>query len=108
MKTIDLGEKESAVMASPTKSKEPCVWYPSLHFTDNGQDGKSSFDDEDIGKVLTVTAEIKLTGINSRTDTPKGKKFEYNFEVQKLHLEGSDAEMLKTRQTDRAKKRGMA
>jgi hypothetical protein len=87
MKTIDLGEKEQAIESTQSKPKEPRIWYPSVHFSDNGIGGVSSFDDSDIGKTISVTATIKLKGIRSRADEKiKGKKFEYDFEVHKIEM----------------------
>jgi len=72
--------------------------------------GVSSFDDQDIGKTITVKAEIKLTGIMSRTDNLNKKKFDYSFEVHKIHMPddlSKQEDALKDRQKDRAKKRGI-
>lgn len=112
MKTIDLGEKESVpTPCMPEKSSPPRVWYPSVHFSDNGMGGASSFSDEDIGKAIQVTATIKLTGIRSKAaEKHKGKKFEYDFEVHKIEMPddlSKQEDALKTKQNDRAQKRGM-
>lgn len=107
MKTIDLGEKLSETAAMPSKSSKK--WYPTLGFSDNGVGGVSSFDDKDVGKTIEVRANIKLTGISSRTDHPKGKRFDYTFEVLKIHMPdelSSEKDALKARQDERAKKRG--
>jgi hypothetical protein len=108
MKTIDLGEKLSETAAMPSKPSKK--WYPTVSFSDNGVGGVSSFDDKDVGKTIEVKANIKLTGINSRTDHPKGKRFDYTFEVHKIHMPddlGNQADALKTRQDKQAKKRGV-
>jgi hypothetical protein len=111
MKTIDLGEKEQVMEATAAKPKEPRIWYPSVHFSDNGIGGVSSFDDSDIGKTIRVTATIKLKGIRSRADEKiKGKKFEYDFEVHKIEMPDDlsrQEDTLKSRQVDRNKKKGM-
>ena len=107
MKTIDLGEKITTMKASEPKKK----WYPTINFSDKGIAGVSSFDDSDIGKTIIVWAEIKLTGINSRSDNPKEKKFDYSFEVHKIHMPDDlsrQEDALKARQLDRNKKKGMA
>ncbi|HUV65531.1 MAG TPA: hypothetical protein VMW24_16660 [Sedimentisphaerales bacterium] len=111
MKIIDLGEKESTCMPSSSKSTEPRVYYPSVHFSDNGQDGKSSFDSSDINKKLTVTVTIKLVSIGVDDKGQGKKKFQYHFEVQKIEMPddmSKEGDRLKGRQEERAKKRGMA
>jgi len=107
MKTIDLGEKTGEI--STSKSPKIKKWYPTINFSNNGVAGVSSFDDSDIGKTITVKAEIKLTGINSRSDKPQGKKFDYSFEVHKIHMPddlSKQEDSLKERQTARNKKKG--
>jgi len=104
MKTIDLGQKMSSKPIAPAKK-----WYPTVDFSDNGSGGEPSFSEDDIGKQITIKAEIKLTGISSRSDHPKGKQFNYSFELIKIHMPDdidNDAEALKVRQDERAKKRG--
>jgi hypothetical protein len=106
MKTIDLGEKSDVTSERPVSPKK---WYPTISFSDNGVAGVSSFDDQDIGKVINITAEIKLTGIDSRSDNPKKKKFDYTFEVHKIHMPddlSKQEDTLKERQKERAKKMG--
>jgi len=84
MKTIDLSENLVAQPSTLGKNKK---YYPSIGFSDKGVGGVSSFDDKDIGKTISVNAEIKLVGINSNsTDTSKGKSFNYVFEVRKIHM----------------------
>ena len=84
MKTIDLGEKAETPTAVVGKGSK---WYPRLNFSDKGVGGVSSFDDKDLGKTITVEAEIKLVGINSNSNAQsKGKKFNYDLEVRRIHM----------------------
>jgi hypothetical protein len=112
MKTIDLGESMETTEPKPAKSGKPQVYYPSVHFSDKGHNDKPSLDEADLGKVIRVTAHIKLVGIHSHesdAENTKGKKFEYSFEVHKLELPDdmeSNKEALSRMQSDRAKKRG--
>lgn len=85
MKTIDLGEKMEA-MTTSKPSKEPKKYYPSVSFSDNGVGGVSSFDDQDIGKVISVKVDIKLVSIESEEKTDTEKKFRYRFECRKIHM----------------------
>lgn len=82
MKTIDLGEKPERLSARPSAKK----YYPTIHYSDNGIAGVSSFDEEDIDKQIKVTATIKLTSISSRSDSPSGKHFGYSFEVLNIQM----------------------
>jgi hypothetical protein len=106
MKTIDLGQKMSSKPVAPAKK-----WYPTVDFGDNGTRGEPSFSEDDIGKQITIKADIKLTGISSRSDHPKGKQFNYSFELITIHMPDdmeSNKEALSRMQSDRAKKRGEA
>ncbi len=82
MRVIDLGEKPERMSARPSAKK----YYPSIHFSDDGIKGVSTFDTEDIDKEVKVTATIKLTSVNSRSDSPSGKNFDYSFEVLKIEM----------------------
>jgi len=79
MKTIDLAEKPVEAVGKSSKKK----YYPTIYYSDKGVGGISSFDDQDIGKMMKVQADCKLVGIRS-SDEGKGKKFDYTLEVQKL------------------------
>ncbi len=107
MKEIDLGEKDMAVPSTRGKDKK---WYPTIDYSDSGVAGVSSFDDQDIGKTITVEAEIKLVGINSDIDVKsKGKKYNYSFEVHKIHMPDDlsrQEDALKDRQKKRSRKKG--
>jgi hypothetical protein len=95
MKTIDLGEK----LGAETKAVQPPKkWFPTIDFSDNGKKGGASFDEKDIGKTMTIRAEVKLVGIRTSTDRPKNKRFNYTLEVHKLHMgddQASGAEQYK-------------
>lgn len=84
METIDLGEKMES--GSPVRSNKHEKYYPSVSFSDFGVGGVSSFDDKDIGKVIKIQADIKLTAIESEDRADKKKKFRYRFEVHKIHM----------------------
>ena len=86
MKTIDLGNRLDESSVSTSKDKHP-KYYPHIDFSDKGVGGVSSFDDKDIGKIISVKAEIKLVGISSNSDAQsKGKRFNYSFEVRRIHM----------------------
>jgi len=80
MKTIDLAEKTVEVSKKPSKK-----YYPTIYYSDKGVGGVSSFDDSDIRKKITVQADLQLVGIRS-SNSGEGKKFDYTFEVHKLHM----------------------
>jgi len=85
MKTIDLGEKMET-MATSKPSKKPNKYYPTVSFSDNGVGGVSSFDDQDIGKIISIKADIKLVSIESEERSDTKKKFLYRFEVRKINM----------------------
>ena len=84
MKTIDLGESPTSQPVGGKRVSQK--WYPNINYGDNGTDGEPSWDAKDVGKVIPVTAHIKLTSINSRVDSPSGKHFDYSFEVRKIEM----------------------
>ncbi len=103
MKTIDLGEK-TGEMTAPKAPKRK--WYPTISFSDNGVAGVSSFDDEDVGKMISVQADLRLTGIQSRTDKPNKKKFDYEFEVHKIHMPDDLSSQEEYKQLRQSKRKG--
>lgn len=83
MKKIDLGESAHAQPMSMRKGEK---YYPNINFGDNGQDGEPTFSEDQIGKMMKVTAHIKLTSIGSRSDSPSGKRFDYSFEIRSIEM----------------------
>ena len=109
MKTIDLGEKPETSMAQPTRGKK-AKYYPTVYYSDEGVAGVSSFDEKDIGKVITVKAEIKLTRISSNSnEKDKKKKYDYTFEVHKISMPddlSKQEDSIKARREKKARKQG--
>jgi len=76
LKRINLGKKEQPVVS---KSKENKVYYPSFYISDK----KLPIEPEDVGKMFTVTAQLKVTGVNMRTNENK-QSLNYDFEVREI------------------------
>ncbi len=77
LKRINLGRKEISTMVD--KAKENKVYYPSIYISDK----KLPIEPEDVGKTLTATVRLKVTGVNMRTNEDK-QSLNYDFEVREI------------------------
>lgn len=104
MKTINLGEKPNEGKATTPHGR----YYPTIYYSDDGVAGVSSFDDSDIGKKITVQAQIRLKAIASR-DVGKGQKhFNYDFEVLSITMPDDLSKQQSTETTARQEKKAKA
>ena len=78
LKRINLGKKESTVPCQSEVSKSK-VHYPSFYISDK----KLPIEPEDVGKTLTATIRLKVTGVNMRTNEDK-QSLNYDFEVREI------------------------
>lgn len=84
-KMIDLGymypdSKEAAMpMKMPKRTKE----YPTCWIRKASLPIKPT----DVGKTLTVTAQIHITGIEERTHEDRGPSKEYQLEIRGMALD---------------------
>jgi len=77
LKRINLGKRETSTVVE--KSRENKVYYPSFHISDK----KLPIEPEDVGKTLTATIQLKVTGVNMRTNENK-QSLNYDFEVREI------------------------
>ena len=77
LKRINLGRKEIPISIS--KPRGDRVSYPSFYISDK----KLPIEPEDVGKVLTATVQLKVTGVNMRTNENK-QSLNYDFEVREI------------------------
>jgi len=78
LKRINLGKKESTVSCQPERTKNK-IQYPSFYISDK----KLPIEPEDVGKMLTATIQLKVTGVNMRTNENK-QNLNYDFEVREI------------------------
>ena len=78
LKRINLGRKETGAMCIAEKPKNR-VHYPSFCIYDK----KLPIEPEDVGKVLTATIKLKVTGVNMRTNEDK-QSLNYDFDVREI------------------------
>ena len=78
LKRINLGKKETTAMCQPKVSKSK-VHYPSFYISDR----KLPIEPEDVGKTLTATIQLKVTGVEVRTNENK-QGLNYDFEVREI------------------------
>lgn len=79
LKRINLGKKETVTACMPEKSRKNKVYYPTIYISDK----KLPIEPEDVGKVLTATIQLKVTGVNMRTNEDK-QSLNYDFEVREI------------------------
>jgi hypothetical protein len=80
LKRINLGKREPEVCCMPEKSKKSTkVHYPSFYIHNK----KLPIEPEDVGSTITATVELKVTGVNMRTDEEK-QNFNYDFDVHEI------------------------
>lgn len=76
---INLGSKPEVIKeTSPPKT---AVSYPRFYVSGKPLPIKN----EEIGKMMTVTARIKLVGM-SENSSPNKSEFSYNFEIHDITL----------------------
>jgi len=78
LKRINLGEKITSTGVQPERPKNR-VHYPSFYISDK----KLPIEPEDVGRVLTATVQLKVTGVNMRTNENK-QSLNYDFEVREI------------------------
>jgi hypothetical protein len=78
LRRIKLGKKETDSMVTPERHKNR-VRYPSFYISDK----KLPIEPDDVGKVLTATIQLKVTGVNMRTNEDK-QSLNYDFEVREI------------------------
>ena len=76
LKRIKLGRKESVVS---TKKMKDSTYYPSIYISNK----KLPIEPEDVGKILSATVQLKVVGVNMRTDED-AQNFNYDFEVREI------------------------
>lgn len=76
----------------------------SLSVDDKGVAGVSSFDDNDVGKVIDAKVKLRLTNI-TRTSANKKMPFTYNFDALELEIPQQE-EYIKDRTSNRRKAGG--
>lgn len=77
LKRINLGKKETSTEISEPKKGN--VYYPSIYISDK----KLPIEPEDVGKMLSATVRLKVTGVNVRTNEDK-QSLNYDFEVREI------------------------
>ena len=77
LKRINLGKKE--ISTRVTEPKGSNIYYPSFYISDK----KLPIEPEDVGKLLTATVRLKVTGVNMRTNENK-QSLNYDFEVREI------------------------
>ena len=77
LKRINLGKKEST--SCQPEVSESKVRYPSFYISDK----KLPIEPEDVGKILTATVRLKVTGVNMRTNENK-QSLNYDFDVREI------------------------
>ena len=77
LKRIKLGKKEASITLGPDKKNR--VHYPSFYISDK----KLPIEPEDVGKVMSATVQLKVTGVNMRTNEDK-QSLNYDFEVREI------------------------
>ena len=77
LKRIKLGRKETPISVS--KPRGDRISYPSFYISDK----KLPIEPEDVGKTLTATIQLKVTGVNMRTNEDK-QSLNYDFEVREI------------------------
>jgi len=77
LKRINLGEKETSTLIE--KPRKDRVHYPTIYISDK----KLPIEPEDVGKTLTATVRLKVTGVNMRTNENK-QSLNYDFEVREI------------------------
>ncbi len=78
LKRINLGRKETTAICQPEKPKNR-VYYPSFCIYDK----KLPIEPDDVGKILTATIQLKVTGVNMRTNEDK-QSLNYDFDVREI------------------------
>ena len=78
LKRINLGKRETTTAVQPERSKNR-VHYPSFCIYDK----KLPIEPEDVGKILTATIQLKVTGVNMRTNEDK-QSLNYDFDVREI------------------------
>jgi len=78
LKRINLGKKETSTICQPERTKNR-VHYPAFYISDK----KLPIEPEDVGKTLTATIRLKVTGVNMRTNEDK-QSLNYDFEVREI------------------------
>lgn len=78
LKRINLGKIETVPTVQPERSKNR-VHYPSFCIYDK----KLPIEPEDVGKTLTATIQLKVTGVNMRTNEDK-QSLNYDFDVREI------------------------
>jgi len=78
LKRINLGKKEITPVCESPKRKNK-VYYPTIYISDK----KLPIEPEDVGKTLTATVQLKVTGVNMRTNENK-QSLNYDFEVREI------------------------
>lgn len=78
LRRINLGKKETSSVVMPERTKNR-VHYPSFCIYDK----KLPIEPEDVGKILTATIKLKVTGVNMRTNEDK-QSLNYDFDVREI------------------------
>ena len=78
LRRINLGRKDTGATCIAEKPKNK-VHYPSFCIYDK----KLPIEPEDVGKILTATIKLKVTGVNMRTDEDK-QSLNYDFDVREI------------------------
>ena len=78
LKRINLGRKETEPTCAVKRPKNR-VHYPSFCIYDK----KLPIEPEDVGKTLTATIQLKVTGVNMRTNEDK-QSLNYDFDVREI------------------------
>ena len=80
LKRINLGKKETMAACQPERVKSKSkTYYPSFYISDK----KLPIEPEDVGKILTATIKLKVTGVNMRTNEDK-QSLNYDFDVREI------------------------
>lgn len=79
---IKLGTKSGKSNSVPAvESPEPQMYYPNMYISDT----KLPVTADDIGKTMIAVVQLKVTGINQRTNT-KETTMNYDFEVHSIEF----------------------
>ena len=75
-KKIKLGYRQDDTM--PVKTKKT-LYYPTMYVNNT----ELPLEPDDVGKKFMALVEVKVTGVNQRTNE-KGSNLDYNFEVMEI------------------------
>lgn len=83
-KKVNLGYKYGTEV---TKVEKKSIHYPTFYVSKK----KLPIEPEDVGKMLTATIQLKVTGVNMRTGEDK-QSLNYDFEIHEIIFDNKKKE----------------